>query len=97
MTRISRHIRTENIHHGEAIVEGEADEEPAQRKLPETSGQGGRDARQEAGDIGTNQRRYSAVSVGDPSEDQAAEDGADEEDALGGRRQRTVFAHPSQL
>lgn len=78
--------RTQYVHHGEAIVESEADEESAQCELPETSSQDGRDARQKTGDIRTDQRRYSAVSVGDPSEDQTAEDRADEEDALGGRR-----------
>lgn len=93
-TNISRRIRTQDVHHGETVVESEADEKSAQRELPETAGQGGRDARQEAGDVGADQRRYSAVSVGDPSEDQAAEDRADEEDALGGCRQRAVLAYP---
>ena len=81
-----QHIRTQYVHHGETIVESEADEESAQRELPETSSQNSRNARQKTGDIGTDQRRYSAISVGDPSEDQATEDRADEENALGGRR-----------
>lgn len=78
-------IFTQYVHHGETVVEGEADEESAQGKLPETVRQYGGNTRQESGNVRADQRRNPAVSVGDPSEDQAAEDGADEEDALGGR------------
>lgn len=88
---------TEDVHHGEAVVEGEAKEEPADGELPEVAGEDGRQARDEADEIRPDESGYAAVTIGHPAEYHAAEDRPDEEDALGDGRQRRVVAHPFQL
>lgn len=79
---------TQDVHHGEAVVEGDADEEPAEAEGREVVDGGGGDATQEPYDVGPHQGWYPAVPVGQPAEDEPAEDGAHEEDGLGYGRQR---------
>lgn len=90
-------VRTKNVHHGEAVVEGHADEEPADAELPEGGGEGGGDAGGEAHQVGADERGDAAVAVGHPAEQQPAADGAQEENRLRPRRQTVSIAHPFHL
>jgi hypothetical protein len=88
---------TENVHHGEAVVEGEAEEEAADGELPEAAGEDGGDAGYEADEVRADEGGDAPVAVGHPSEYQPTEYRTDEEDALSEGGQGRVLADPLQL
>lgn len=73
---------TDDQRYIDAIVEGQAGEEPAQREGPEGARARGCDGGQERDDVAQHQRGDSPSVVGDPAEEEAADDRAAEEDRL---------------
>ncbi|KAJ8870172.1 hypothetical protein PR048_029186 [Dryococelus australis] len=81
---------TEDVHHGEAVVEGEAEQEPADAEGPEAGGKGGGAAGDDAHHVGADEGRHTAEAVRHPAEEQATQDGAAEEDRLRHRAQGPI-------
>ena len=88
---------TQNVHHGEAVVESHSHEEAAHAEGAEGAAEGRGDAADEAHEVGAHEGRDAAEAIGDPAEDQAAEDGAAEEDGGGGVGEGRVLADPVLL
>lgn len=59
---------TQYVHHGEAVVEGQTDNEPTSRKPEETGGACWQDAGHESGEVGTDQSCDTSETIGHPAE-----------------------------
>jgi len=87
-------IVTYNQWNIDAIVESQASEKPADAKGPEGVGARGGDRGQKGDAVAGHQGWYPALVIGDPSEEEAADDGAAEEDGLCRRDEISLVAYP---
>lgn len=95
-TRISR-LLTQNVHHCEAVVKRQADEESTNSELPEGRRKGCGHACYKSGQICSDQGRNAAEVVGHPTKYKASYYGTAEENGLSQCGQGVLGTNPVQL
>lgn len=90
-------LLTQNVHHHEAIVERKAQHKPAKTERPKGVGKGGRHTEHETQQVAAHQRWNPSKSIGNPAEQQATNNGANEKDRLCKGRKHRVVTHPIVL
>lgn len=88
---------TENIHEGEAIIEGNTEQEAREGKDGETVGEGSDNTGQGANQVTENKGRDAPVPIGNVTQQQTTGDAATEEERLRKRCLAAFITHPIQL